>query len=155
MFGLPAETTWIWVGLTLASAVLLGVVLGVPTAPPNADRAATAIEDVAVSEYGGEATLELRAREIRLGPDRIGLRGPGGRAHAPIRFGPVTPVPPDSALARVLEGHAPAAVFERPSAFREAMAEAQSRTPSWRMAGEGLLIRQVHYGEVNGVLVGA
>ncbi|MFW6004001.1 MAG: DUF7283 family protein [Halodesulfurarchaeum sp.] len=155
MFGLPAETTWVWVGLTLASAAMLTVVIGVPTAAPNAERVATAIEDVAVSEHGGEATLELRADEIRLGPDRIGLRGSGGSAHADIRYGPIIPVPPDSKLERVLEGQPPETVFVRPATFRQAATRAQLETPEWRAAGDRLTIKQVHYGEVNGVLVGA
>jgi hypothetical protein len=154
MFGPPAETTWLWVGLTLASAVMLAVVLGVPTAAPNADRAATAIEDVAVSEHGGEATVELRARSVRLGPERIGLRGPGGTAHAPIRHGPVTPVPPGSPLQGVIDGYPPSAVFGSPFEFSAAMTRARARTPTWRSAGDRLTITHVHYGEVNGVLVG-
>ncbi|MDZ7849308.1 MAG: hypothetical protein U5K70_00330 [Halodesulfurarchaeum sp.] len=155
MFGLPAETTWVWVGLTLASAAMLAVVLGVPTAAPNAERAATAVEEVAVSEHGGEATLELRAQEIRLGPDRIGLRGPGGSAHADIRYGTIIPVPPDSKLELVLDGQPPETVFVRPATFRKAASGTRSRTPEWREAGDQLRIKWVHYGEVSGVLVGA
>lgn len=155
MFGLPAETTWVWVGLTLASAAMLAVVLGVPTAAPSAERAATAIEDVAVSGHGGEATLELRADDIRLGPDRIGLRSDGGSAFADIRYGTVIPVPPDSKLERVLEGQPPETVFVRPATFRRAATSARLETPEWRAAGDRLTIKQVQYGEVSGVLVGA
>lgn len=154
MFGLPAETTWVWVGLTLASAAMLTVVLGVPTAAPDADRAATAIEDVAVSEHGGEATIELRADEIRLGPDRVGLRSDGGSAHADIRYGTIIPVPPDSKLERVLEGHPPETVFFRPATFQKAAVNARLGTHEWRTAGDRLTIKRVQYGEVSGVLVG-
>ncbi|MFB6085358.1 MAG: hypothetical protein ABEJ84_00910 [Halodesulfurarchaeum sp.] len=155
MFGMPAETTWIWVGLTLASAAMLALVLGVPTAAPNAERVATAIEDVAVSEHGGKATLELRATEIRLGPDRIGLRGPGGSSHADIHYGAVIPVPPDSKLERVLEGRPPGTVFVRPATFQRAAAGARLSPSEWRAAGDRLTIKHVHYGGVSGVLVGA
>lgn len=154
MFGLPAETTWVWVGLALGSAVMLGIVLGIPTAPPDADRAATAIEDVAVSEYGGEATVDIRAEAVRLEPDRIGLKGPGGRSHKPIRYGPITPVAPNSSLAYVLEGHSPKSVFVNPGRFGAAMVRARERPPEWREVGDTLRIKHVQYGEVNGVLVG-
>lgn len=155
MFGMPAETTWVWVGLAIGSAVMLGVVLGIPTAPPDADRAATAIEDVAVSEHGGEAAVDLSAQAVRLGPERIGLRGPGGRSHAPIQYGPITPVPPNSSLAYLLDGHSPKSVFVNPGRFGAAMHQARSQPPKWRPAGETLRIKHVHYGEVSGVLVAA
>lgn len=155
MIDTPADTPWIWLGLTLATAVMLGVVLGVGPVAPDAQRAATSIENVATSEYPGAATVPLRATSVRLAPDRIGLRGPGGQAHATIRYGPVTPVQPNSALDRVLDGHHPERVFGRPGAYRAALEAAQERTPSWERAGEELRVRQVQYGEVNSVLVGA
>ncbi len=155
MMETPADTPWLWVGLTLATAVMFGVVMGVGPAAPDAQRAATAIDDVATSEHPAAGSVPLRASEVRLTPDRIGLRGPGGQAHATIQYGPVTPVEPDSALDRVLDGHAPERVFRRPETYRAALAAAQERTPFWQRAGEELRIRQVHYGEVNSVLVGA
>lgn len=155
MLETPADTPWIWIGLTLASAVMLGVVMGIPNAAPNADRVATAVENVAASEHPGGATVELRAAEIRIAPTALELRGSGGRSHAPIRYGPVTPVHPDSTLARVLEGHAPERLYQSPTSFSEALAAAQADSPTWQPTGEQLQIRQVQYGEVNGVLIGA
>ena len=155
MFDVPADTPWLWVGLTLASALMFGVVLGVPTAAPNAERVASTVDEVAATEGGAAGSVSLRAREIRLGPDRIGLRAPGGRAHASFRYGPVTPVRPGSQLAQVLEGRSVREVFSSPSTFRWALRQAGDRTPRWRSAGARLRIKHVRYGEVNGVLVGA
>ena len=155
MFDTPADTPWIWIGLTIATTVMFGVVVGLPAAAPNAERAATAIENVAASDHPGEASVQLRAEEIRLLPERIALRGPGGRAQASIRYGPVTPVPPESILARVLQGQSPERIYRSPSSFRLALETARQRTHRWRPAGNNLRIRYVQFGEVNGVLVGA
>lgn len=155
MFDVPADTPWIWLGLTIASALMLGVVVGLPTAAPNAERVAGTIDEVAATEGGSTATVSLRATEIRLGPDRVGLRAPGGRAHASLQYGPVTPVRPGTRLASVLNGEPARAVFSRPGAFRWALRRAGDRTPRWRSAGDRLRIKHASYGEVNGVLVGA
>ncbi|MFW5965146.1 MAG: DUF7283 family protein [Halodesulfurarchaeum sp.] len=154
MFGVPADTAPIWVGLTVASAVMLGAVLGLTASAPDAQHAAATIEEVAAGEVPGEASVTVRADSLRIGPDRIGLRGPGGTAHAEIRYGPVTPVQLDSRLERVLEGTAPAAVFDGEAGFAAALERAQDRRPTWRSTGGSLRIRAVSYGEVNGVLVG-
>lgn len=155
MFETPADTPWIWIGLTLATTVMFGVVVGVPTAAPNAERVATEIENVAASDHPGEASVEIRAEEVRLTPERIDLRGPGGRAHASIRYGPVTPVPPESILARVLDGKPPEQIYRSPWSFRLALETARHRAHRWQPAGNELQIRTVQFGEVNGVLVGA
>lgn len=155
MFDVPADTPWIWVGLTLASALMLGVVVGLPTAAPNAERVASTIDDVAATDGGGTATMSLRATAIRFGPDRVGLRAPGGRTHAAIQYGPVTPVEPGTPLAKVLDGRSARSVFSRPGAFRWALRQARADTPKWRSAGDRLRVKHAHYGEVNGVLVGA
>jgi hypothetical protein len=154
MFGLPADATWIWVGLVVGSAVMFGVVVSLPGAPPDASRAAETIEAVSASEYAATAKIDLQAEAVRIAPDRLSLRGPGGTAHAPIRYGPVTPVRPDSRLAPVLDGQPPASVFDGTAAFRGATDRARGRPPLWQTADE-LRVRQVQFGEVNRVLVGA
>lgn len=154
MFGPPADTPWVWVGLTLGSAVMLSVVLGLPTAAPQADRVAETIDDVAVSAPGGQAEIGLRAEAVRIGQERIGLRGPGGRAHASFKYGPVTPVVPETKLAAVLDGHPPETVFESPEAFKRALYWADRRRPDWQPAGPTVRVKHVQYEEVNGVLVG-
>ena len=155
MFGPPADTPWLWVGLTLGSAVMLGVVLGIPTAAPQADRVANTIDDVAVSSAGGQAEIPIRANAVRIGQERIALRGPGGRAHASIEYGPVTPVGGETKLTAVLAGHPPETVYESPEAFKRALYWADRRRPDWQPAGDTVRVKQVEYEGVNGVLVGA
>lgn len=155
MIDVPAETPWLWVGLTLASAVMVGVVLGLPTPAPDADRVARTIDDVATAGPGAAASVELRATSIRIASDQVGLDGPGGRARAPLQYGPVTPVPPGSSLQSVLDGRPPASVFRSPAGFERTMLTARRTGQGWRTAGEQLRVRHVAYGEVNGVLVGA
>ncbi|MGM0371935.1 MAG: DUF7283 family protein [Halobacteriota archaeon] len=155
MFEVPADTTWLWVGLVLVSATMLGVALSLPTAPPNAERAASTIDSVAATDYPGSATIDLQAEAVKIDSERISLRGAGGRAHADIQYGPVTPVPPNSRLERVLDGQSPASVFDGSIAFAGAAERATGRPASWRENSETLRVRQVTYGEVNRVLVGA
>ncbi|APE95979.1 DUF7283 family protein [Halodesulfurarchaeum formicicum] len=155
MFDVPADTTWLWVGLVLVSATMLGVALSLPTAPPDAERTASTIDSVAATDYPGSATIDLRAEAVKIGPERVSLRGAGGTAHADIQYGPVTPVPPNSRLERVLDGQSPAAVFDGSIAFAGAAERATGRPASWRENSETLRVRQVTYGEVNRVLVGA
>lgn len=155
MIDVPAETPWLWVGVTLASAVMVGVVLGLPTPAPDADHVAATIDDVSTAGPGAEATVELRASTVRIGSDRIGLEGAGGRAHADLQYGPVTRVPPDSTLEAVLEGKPPSSVFRSPAGFERTLLTARDTQQGWRSAGEQLRVRHVQYGGVNGVLVGA
>ena len=155
MIDVPAETPWLWIGLTLASAVMVGVVLGLPTPAPDADRVARTIDSVATAGPGAEASVDLRAASVRLGSERIGLEGAGGRAYASLEYGPITPVPPDSTLQSVLDGRPPAAVFRSPAGFERTLLTARETAQGWRTAGEELRVRHVEYGEVNGVLVGA
>ena len=155
MFGLPGDAAWIWLGLVVGSAVMMGVVAEMPAAPPEAERAATAVDDVAQLPHTATARVRLRAESIKLGPSGLALRGPGGTSHADFERGPVTPVPPGSPLESVLRGTPPEDVFGSPAAFRSSMARARDAEPTYRTAGSELLVRQVAYGEVNGVLVGA
>lgn len=155
MFGLPGDAAWIWLGLVVGSAVMVGVVAEMPTAPPQAEQAAATVDDVAQLPHTGTARVRLRAESIQLGPSSLALRGPGGTSHAGFDRGPVTPVPPGSRLAAVLRGTPPEEVYASPTAFRSSMARARDAEPTWRSAGSELLVRQVTYGEVNGVLVGA
>ena len=155
MIDVPAETPWLWVGLTLASAVMVGAVLGLPTPAPDADRVARTIDDVATAGPGAAASVELRATSVLIGSDHVGLDGPGGRDRAALEYGPVTPVPPDSTLQSVLDGRAPGAVFRSPAGFERTLLTARRTGQGWQAAGEQLRVRHVAYGEVNSVLVGA
>lgn len=155
MFGLPADSAWIWVALVVASAAMFGLVTDVGATPPDAERVADAIDDVAASSHPASGTVEIDSESIQLSSTQVGLRGPGGRAHASVDFGPITPVRPGSRLDAVLDGRPPDEEFAIPGSFEYMVAAAQDRDPSWREAGPVLRIRYVEYGEVNSVLVGA
>ncbi|MFB6153913.1 MAG: hypothetical protein ABEJ27_06640 [Halodesulfurarchaeum sp.] len=156
MFGVPTDAAPIWIGLLLASAGMFGVISGVPTAaPPSADRVAATIDQVAARDITASGTVGIHATEIKLGTERVALRGPGGTAHASPAFGPVTPVSADSRLSKVLHGAAPGSVYVLPRHFRNDLERARKREPTWKAAPSTLHVRRVSYGEVTCVLVGA
>jgi len=154
VLGTPADAWYSWVGLGVASVVVLGVVVGLPAAPPpDPAPVAGTVDAVASSPHQPSERIEVSAAEIRLDPYRIGLRGQGGSAHATIAYGPVTPVD-GGPLAAVLAGTAPDAVFEDPEAFRDALEEARAGPRSWQPAPERLRVRRVTWEGVDATLVG-
>ncbi|PSP65854.1 hypothetical protein BRC70_09425 [Halobacteriales archaeon QH_6_68_27] len=156
MLDVPVESTYVWFGLAVVSAVLLGTVLRVPTAPPP-DAAATArtVDSVASSPYEARARQPLDAAAIRLGEKRVGLRTDGGEAHAAFAYGAVVPTFGSEQLSAVLRGRPPDAVFETSDAFAAALERARTVDPAWQPAPDVLLVRRVTWGEVNATLVGA
>ncbi|UVE48940.1 hypothetical protein KU306_08290 [Haloferax larsenii] len=186
MLDVPFESMYTLVALSVGATLLVGVVAGLPTTPaPDAQEVAETIDDVAVAEYDATAEIPLGAAEIRLGPQRIGLRNDGGAAHATLAFGPVVPTTLDSRLGAVATGAAPSDVFESPAVFREAAAESREvsaatheaattiRGPatatatrnsttathepgrSWRPAPESLVVRHVTWEGVDVTIVAA
>lgn len=155
MFGLPADTGWIWLGLLVGSAAMFGIVADLQAAPPDAARLAGAVDEVAASSHPASGTVEVDAESIELGPRSVSLRGPGGTAHARLDYGPVTPVAAASDLERVLEGQPPETVFDTPAAFEAALDRAKETDGGWQSVDSPVSIRRVRYGEVDGVLVGA
>lgn len=156
MLDVPVESTYVWFGLAVVSAVLLGTVVRVPTAPPP-DAAATArtVDSVASSPYEAQARQPLDAAAIRLGEERVGLRTDGGEAHAAFAYDSVVPTFGSERLAAVLRGRPPSAVFETREAFAVALERAGTVDPAWQPAPEVLLVRRVTWREVNATLVGA
>lgn len=154
MLGTPADAWYSWIGLGIASVVVLGVVVGLPaTEPPDPAPVVETIDSVASSPHQPTERIDVTAEEIRLGPYRVGLRGPGGSAHATIAYGPVTPVEGET-LDAVLGGAAPGAVFEGPEAFAEALREARNGSRSWQPAPERLTVRRVSWEGIDATLVG-
>lgn len=150
----PADVPFVWIALLVVSASVLGVVLSVPSAPPpDADRVATAIDEVAATEHAATTVVPIDATAVRIEPTAIALRDSGGSAHASLYYGPVVPASPDSDLAAVARGTPPDAVYDSPAAFEAALDRAQTREHTWRTAGDELQVRRVQYGEVDGVLV--
>ncbi|ELZ86647.1 hypothetical protein C453_05899 [Haloferax elongans ATCC BAA-1513] len=184
MLDVPFESMYTLVALSVGATLLVGVVAGLPTTPaPDAQGVAETIDDVAVAEYDATAEVPLGAAEIRLDPQRIGLRNDGGVAHATLAFGPVTPATLDSRLGAVATGAAPSTVFDSPAAFRKAAAESREVATvtrevatatretatatrdataathetgrSWRSAPESLVVRHVTWEGVDVTIVAA
>mgnify|MGYP000200333029 CR=1 FL=1 len=158
MFDTAVESTYVWLGLTVVSAGVLGLALRVPTAPPpDAKPVARTVDSVAASPHEATARQPLDARQIRLGAHRIGLRGPGGDAHASLAYGPVIPAAGGDGdrLGKVLRGVPPERAFRSEATFARALDRSRTTDPSWRPAPETLLVRRVTWGETNATLVGA
>lgn len=154
MLGTPADAWYSWVGLGIASVVILGVVVGLPaTTPPEPVPVVETVDAVASSPHQPSERIDVAAAEIRLAPYRIGLRGRGGNAHATIAYGPVTPVEGDL-LDAVLTGAPPDAVFEDPEAFADALREARNGPTSWQPAPDRLTVRRISWEGIDATLVG-
>jgi hypothetical protein len=156
MLDAPVESTYIWIGLAVVSAVTLGLALRVPTGPPpDAADAVRTVDSVASSPYEASGRHPLDAAEIRVGSERIGLRTDSGAAHAAFAFDSVVPTLESDRLAAVLRGRPPRAVFNSTGTFATALENAEGYDSRWRPAPETLLVRRVTWGEVDATLVGA
>ncbi|WP_123539071.1 DUF7283 family protein [Halosimplex salinum] len=158
MFDTAVESTYVWLALVVVSAGIMGLALRVPTAPPpDATPVARTVDSVASSPHEATARHPVDARQIRLGSTRLGLRGPGGDAHATFTYGPVVPAKGGDGdrLEAVLDGVPPERVFRNSAAFERAVNRSQTREPSWEPAPETLVVRRVTWGGVDATLVGA
>jgi hypothetical protein len=158
MYDTAVESTYVWLALAVVSAGVLGFALRVPTAPPpDATAVARTVDSVAASPHEATARHPLDARQLRLGSHRVGLRGPGGDAHATFAYGPVVPAAGGDGdrLSAVLRGVPPERAFPSRSSFARALNRSQTRDASWQSAPERLVVRRVTWGEVDATLVGA
>lgn len=154
MFDVPIDALYVWLGVGLVSLAAFGVVTALPNATaPDATAAARAIDSVAVGPPGSHDSHELAANRLKLGSSRIGLEGPGGKAHATFAY-PVTPAIVDERLSGILVGERPEEVFESQEAFDEAVRAARETDPDWRPAPDRLDVRRISWGDVNVTLVG-
>jgi len=156
MLDVPVESTYIWLGLAVTSAILVGLVLRVPTTPPpDATQTARVVDSVASSPYEAQGRQPLDAAAIRLGSERIGLRTDGGAAHASFAYDTVVPALGGGNLSAILRGRPPSAVFENREAFATALNDSETTDPGWQPAPDVLLVRRVVWGGVDATLVGA
>lgn len=116
--GTPLDSWYVWLGLALTSTLVAGVALSIPTQPPpDADRAAIAIEDIGTAEYTATATVETDAKALKISPNTIAMRNEAGIDRATIAVGtliPLSAVENDSRrnqLSLILRGASPAAVL--------------------------------------------
>ena len=154
MFDAPHEAWYVWLGVSMASLAVLGVVTSLPVAPvPDASTVADTIDQVSATTYDTTASRTLDARDVQIEPTRIGLRNSAGTTHATLAY-PVVPVGPGSPLRRLLYGAPPPTVFPSPAAFETATRRAQDRTPQWHAARERLVVTRLSWGDVDVTLVG-
>ena len=158
MFDTAVESTYIWLGLAIVGAGILGLTLRVPTAPPpDATAVARTVDSVASSPHEATASQPIDARQIRLGSHRVGLRSSGGDAHAAFAYGPVVPATGGDGgrLREVLRGLPPERVFRSVATFERVLERSRTRDPEWQPAPERLVVRRVSWGGVDATLVGA
>lgn len=152
----PIDAIQVWLGLSLASVAVLGVVTALPTAPPpDATAAAGTVDAVASSRYAAATDHPLDGATVRLSPRRLRLDRGAATATATFAYGPVTPVEPGSPLARVLTGTSPDRVFDSPTAFRSAAERSRERAPIVASDANRLVVRRVTWRGTDVTLVGA
>lgn len=155
MFDGVVDAWYVWIGLSIASVALFGVVGSLPTTPPpDATGLAETVDRVAAGDSGVTAEHAVAATAVRVAAGRVALRNGAGTAHADVAFGPVTPAF-DSRLSAVLHGSPPARRFDSPDAFRAATERARNATPSWRPVDGPVVVRRVSWNGVDATLVGA
>jgi len=155
MIGVPVDAWYIWLGLSLASAALVGIGATLPTAPPPAaaDTADT-VDRTAATAHPATAEHPLDARAIRVGPRRLGLRNDAGTTHATFAFGPVTPAVGSRGLRAVLRGAPPESRFDSGEALCAAGADARQQPSKWRPVDGPLIVRHVVWEGCDVTLVG-
>lgn len=162
-FEAPVDAWYVWLGVALVSLALVGIALSLPTQPPpDADRAANAIDRVSASPYQAEASYEHDAEEVRITTAQVSLRNDGGADHASVAFEQVTPIYVVSqavenggeiqdVLTAILHGGNPTDVLEAHDVETEAVVEAVAETneyvaaddDEWQPATGVLTVRQV------------
>lgn len=89
----PVDGWYVWVAVALVSVGFAAVALHLPAEPPpDADRAAGALDRVGAAGYDAATTVDHDADAVRVGPERIAMRSDGGTSRARVSFGPVVPV---------------------------------------------------------------
>lgn len=118
-FEAPVDGIYVWLGVALASTLVAGVALSLPTQPPpDAGKVANTVDDVHTSRYAATATIEHEATAVKVGLKSIAMRNDGGVTHATISTGTMTPIASvenesrAEKLARILAGNPPRQVLD-------------------------------------------
>ncbi|ELZ18492.1 hypothetical protein C477_10513 [Haloterrigena salina JCM 13891] len=150
----PVDAWYVWLGASIVSLALAGVVLALPTGPPpDAEGATNAIEETTASSYEASSTLEHDADAIRIDGKTVALRNEHGVSRSSLAYGQVVAVNGDERLERLVYGESFATVFESEledadanaaTAFMDRVADADENTAGeWLTASDELTVRQV------------
>lgn len=155
MFDPPLDAPPVIVALTLVALATFGVATAMaPTPPADAARLAGTVDRVAASPVPTATTVRTRTDAVRIAPHGLWTRDAAGDHLATFATGPITPVPVDSRLGRVLEGAPPSAVFRTPVDFELALRHARTGSTRWRRDPAALRVRRVSWEGVDATLVG-
>ncbi len=155
-FESPMDAIITFIGVSIVSIAILGVVLSFPvTPPPDANAAANTIDSTATSNDRALATYDHDGEHYWMDTQQIGLKNDGGERHASITFGEITPVAHTEAatdsdnekLLRVTHSGQWDAEFANETAFLEAThdarADALDQQGQWQPASGELTVRKL------------
>ncbi len=101
----PVDAWYVYAAVALVAATLVGLVAAVPTTPPpDAERAAGAVEGVTASEYPASASYDHDADVVTIDRRTITMENAGGRSHAAFAYGVVVPVSGEERLENLTHG---------------------------------------------------
>jgi len=156
----PADAWYVFIGVSLISVAVAGVVMGLPTGQaPNADSAIEQIDAVAGDTYESKASADHNADRFWVDSKRIGLKNDHGTATESVSFGTLSPVYNESSnLSKVLTGTKAESVYTDKSAFKSDIESARGKSfidgePQWHSASGKLRIRKVIWGDYSVTLV--
>ncbi|WP_415378740.1 hypothetical protein [Halosimplex sp. TS25] len=162
-FEAPADAWYVFLGVSIVSVAMFGVVQALPSEPPpDGNAVANTVDDVAGSGYNATGTYEHDADEYFVHSEGIRLRNDGGRSYASISFGELAPVWPDDDLKDVLDGVQVSDVYGSPSDFETAYKDSQEAAEDrlddgdeadWLPADGRLRIRHVVWKDTHVTLV--
>jgi len=157
----PADAWYVFIGVSILSFAVAGVVLGLPTGQgPDANGAIEQIDNVAGSTYETDAQVEHNAERFWVDSKRIGLKNSHGTATESVSFGTMAPVYNESGnLSSVLTGtEAETAYSNNKTAFEADIRRSRNKSfasgePQWHEATGTLRIRKVIWGDFSVTIV--
>ncbi|PGF16718.1 hypothetical protein CP556_11715 [Natrinema sp. CBA1119] len=150
----PVDAWYVWLAVSIVSAAVAGIALGLPTGPPpDTNRAANMIEQTAGSSYNASATYDHDATEIKFDGRTLAMRNEHGTSRASLSYGHVVPVMGHERLENLTAGRS----FEEEYAaelddtethalddFLEDVEDAYAdNTGEWRTADDQLRVRTI------------
>ena len=156
----PADAWYVWLGVSIASVTIAGVVIGLPSGvPPDAHGGANAIDRIAGSPYEASGTLTHDADEVRLVEgETLEMKNEHGLDRASIAFGEAVIVTGDERLENLTRGTPFEVEFDHELSQSEAHAAqtfidrvqaAYDRTDGeWRGATDRMAIRTLSIDEI-------